>query len=345
MIDRGLLVAGVGTSLPQMAEDARRAEAAGMDAVYCVEAYRGGLSTVAAIAAATERIRVGPYVLNAYARTPFATGLAAIDLDDLSRGRLLIGIGSGNAYITENWLGVPHEKPLAKMRDSVEIIRRMVRTPFGGRVDYEGELHSMAWSPSVAPFRESIPVVMAAIFPKMRALAGRLADGIAIGAVTSASYVRDVIRPVVRKSVEDSGRDPDAFRFLMTSMCAVDADPERARSTLRRTISGIFAAHPHPYYEFMLREQGFGRQLDRCLAAVASGQIEAAAEAIDDEMVDQLAIGGSPESCLEQKNAYDGLIDEMIYTDVSGLTEAPDGEGLSALDIPPQPEPSVPRRS
>ena len=90
MIDRGLLVAGVGTSLPQMAEEARRAEAAGMDAVYCVEAYRGGLSTVAAIAAATERIRVGPYVLNAYARTPFATGLAAIDLDDLSRGRLLL---------------------------------------------------------------------------------------------------------------------------------------------------------------------------------------------------------------------------------------------------------------
>jgi 5,10-methylenetetrahydromethanopterin reductase len=334
MLDRGVLLAGVGMSIPETVAVAQRAEAAGFDSVYCVEAYRNGLTMAAAIAAGTERIRIGPYVLNAFARTPFATGLAAIDLDDLSGGRLMLGIGSGNRYLTEQWLGLTHEKPLAKMRDSVEIVRRMLHASLGDSVVYTGTSHSINWSPSAAPFRPSAPVVMAGIFPKMRALAGEIADGLAVGAVTSAAYVREVIRPAVFESLERAGRDPESFRFLITGMSAVDTDRERARQALRATISGIFVAHPHPYYEFMLREQGFGKQLDRCLAEVAAGRIEAAAETIDDDMIDQLAIGGTPAECAQQTAAYDGLVDEMIYTDVSGLIVDPDRAPLDAFDIP-----------
>jgi alkanesulfonate monooxygenase SsuD/methylene tetrahydromethanopterin reductase-like flavin-dependent oxidoreductase (luciferase family) len=334
MLDRGILLAGVGTSIPETVAVAKRAEAAGFDSVYCVEAYRNGLTMAAAIAAGTERIRIGPYVLNAFARTPFATGLAAIDLDDLSGGRLMLGIGSGNRYLTEQWLGEIHERPLAKMRDSVEIVRRMLRSSPGDTVAYAGRIHSINWSPSAAPFRRSVPVVMAGIFPKMRALAGEIADGLAIGAVTSSAYVRDVIRPAVFESLERAGRDPESFRFLITGMSAVDTDRERARSALRATIAGIFVAHPHPYYEFMLREQGFGKQLDRCLAEIAAGRVEAAADTIDDRMIDELAIGGTPTDCAEQTAVYDGLVDEMIYTDVSGLIAHPDREPLDVFDIP-----------
>jgi 5,10-methylenetetrahydromethanopterin reductase len=341
MLDRGVLLAGVGMSIPETVAAAQRAEAAGFDSVYCVEAYRSGLTMAAAIAAGTERVRIGPYVLNAFARTPFATGLAAIDLDDLSGGRLMLGIGSGNRYLTERWFGLTHEKPLAKMRDSVEIVRRMLCASPGDSVVYEGATHSIDWSPSSAPFRPSsapfrpsVPVVMAGIFPKMRTLAGEIGDGLAIGAVTSAAYVREVIRPAVFESIERAGRDPETFRFLITGMSAVDTDRERARSALRATISGIFVAHPHPYYEFMLREQGFGKQLDRCLTEVSAGRIEAAAETIDDAMIDQLSIGGTPTDCAQQTAAYDGLVDEMIYTDVSGLIADPDREPLDAFDIP-----------
>jgi hypothetical protein len=108
MIDRGLRVAGIDTSLHQMAEDARRAEAAGMDSVYCVEAYRGGLSTVAAIAAATERIRVGPYVLNADART-----------SSIANGPSVCRGGPGFSFVSDSSEGVDRGDGTEPVRQAI----------------------------------------------------------------------------------------------------------------------------------------------------------------------------------------------------------------------------------
>ena len=118
-------------------------------------------------------------------------------------------------------------------------------------------------------------------------------------------------------------------------MTAVEEKREQARTMLRHAISGIFRAHPHPYYEFMLREQGFGRQLDRCLAALEAGRPEAAAEAIDDEIVDTLAISGSPEECGKKTAAYAQLADEVIYIDVGGSARDATTSAPSVFDIPP----------
>src|SRR5690348_16382676 len=96
------------------------------------------------------------------------------------------------------------------------------------------------WAPAVAPRRESIPVLMAGIYPGAIKVAGRVADGLAMGALLSLSYVRERVRPVARDACADAGRDPDALRFMMAPMVAAHDDPNVARNAVRQAICSLY---------------------------------------------------------------------------------------------------------
>lgn len=317
---RGILFAGGGMLQRDMMDIAREAEAAGFDSMYVAEAWRSAFVPLTALALATERVRIGPYVLNAYGRSPFLAGMSAIDLDEISGGRLLLGVGSGNRHINADWQGIPHEKPYKKMTEYVENLRKIVCAPAGSRVSYQGEIHKMDWTPAVAPTRPRIPIYMSAIFPRMVKVAGRVADGIAMGAVLSAPYARDVIQASARSSAEASDRDPKSLGFLMASIVSVDEDPEVARQCAREALCRLFAPLPHPYYEYMLREQGFSKAADAALKYVPTGNIEKAAESMTDEVVDTVTIAGTPEECRRRLAEYEGVVEEVIFVNVSYAT-------------------------
>ena len=314
---RGLIFPGGGMAQSDMMLVAKEAEAAGFDSLYVTEAWRSAFVPLTALALATERVRIGSYVLNAYGRSPFITGMSAVDVDELSGGRLLLGVGSGNRHINADWQGVPHEKPYQKMTEYIENLKQIVRTPAGSRVSYEGEIHRMDWVPAVTPVRESIPIYLSAIFPRMVRVAGRVADGIALGAVLSAAYARDVIQPAARKAATEADRDPQALGFLMGAFVSVHEDHEKARQAAREAICHLFSPLPHPYYEYLLREQGFSAAADAALKHVPEGRIQKAAEAMTDEVVDTLAIAGTPEECRRRLANYEGVIDEVIFVNVS----------------------------
>ena len=212
-MQRGLIFPGGGMSQRDMMVVAKEAEAAGFDSLYVTEAWRSAFVPLTALALATERVRIGSYVLNAYGRSPFIAGMSAVDVDELSGGRLLLGVGSGNRHINAEWQGVPHERPYQKMTEYIENLKQIVRAPAGSRVSYQGEIHTMDWVPTVTPIRESIPIYISAIFPRMVRVAGRVADGIAMGAILSAPYAREVIQTAARKSAEEADRDPARPRF------------------------------------------------------------------------------------------------------------------------------------
>jgi len=93
----GLIFPGGGMKIRDMVTIGKEAEGAGFDSLYVTEAWRSGFVPLTALAMATQRVRLGPYVLNAYGRSPLLTGMSAIDLDELSGGRLLLGVGVGTA--------------------------------------------------------------------------------------------------------------------------------------------------------------------------------------------------------------------------------------------------------
>ena len=297
---------------------ARRAEAAGFSGVYVAEVYRSAWVLLTAIAAATDKITLGPYVINAYARSPLVAGMSAIDFNEFANGRLVLGVGGGNREVNEVWQGIPHARVLTKLREYVQILQRMARCPAGQPLQFEGKVHRMTWTPAVQPLATPFPVFLAAVFPDMLRVAAACADGIAGGATLSAEYLKNVMQPRAAAYAEAAGRDPAGLRWRSVMFAAVNDDREQARHDVRAALCSLYAPLPHPYYEYTMREQGFGAVVDQLLRLMPAGQTEAAIKAIPDEAVDLLCIAGTKAECQAKVRAYEGVVEELLLVEVGG---------------------------
>lgn len=314
---QGIIFAGGGTTIRQMAELARQAELAGLDSVYVTEAWRSGFVPLAAIAQATDSIEIGTYILNAYARSPWLAAMSAVDLDELSGGRLVLGVGTGNKHINEVWQGVPQQRPLRKMEQYVSVLRRAVATRAGEELDYAGDMHAMRWTPAVPPLRPAIPVFLAAVFPGMVSVAARVADGIALGALLSPEYIRDVVRPRFEEAALAAGRDPAQLGTTTAPFVSVGEDAEAARNAARAAICRLYAPLPHPYYDYALREQGFSRAADHATKWMAEGQLERAMEGFTDDVIDAVVIAGNIDHCRRLLQRFEGVVDQTLFVNVN----------------------------
>ena len=315
-MELSLLLTGVGLRMGELVTLARQADTAGFAGFYMAEVHRSGFVPLTAVAAATQRMRIGPYVLNAYARSPLITGMSAIDLNEVSGGRLVLGVGGGNRIINEVWQGIAHERVLAKMGDYVEILRRMADTRLGARVDYDGAVHRCHWSPVVDPGARRFPIVLAAVFPSMMKVAARVADGIGGGATLGVEYLREVLRPEAARVAAAAGRDPASLRWSAVGVIAMDEDGQKARDAARAALCHFYAPLPHPYYEHTMREQGFGAAADAALKYMPAGRLDAAMAAISDACLDTLVIAGTPAHCRARIAAYTGVVDELLLLNV-----------------------------
>ncbi|MEV0185352.1 LLM class flavin-dependent oxidoreductase [Streptomyces sp. NPDC050625] len=309
-----MLAGGGGMTVGDMASLAARAEHVGFHGVYVAEAWRSGFAPLAAMAARTKRVALGPYVLNAHVRTPLIAGMSAVDLDEISGGRLVLGVGSGNRVTNESHHGVPVERPLRKMREYMDVLRLVTRARRGERVEYAGEIHRVSgWPCQVDPFRPSVPLLLAATSPRMTRLAAQVADGIALGTLQSAEFVGDI----AARCRDIAGRAD--FRVTMASLVAVDDDPERARDAARAAVVNLYAGKPHPHYDSLLRQQGHEDVADAVDRLVRAGDLEAARRAVTDEVVERLVVAGTPEECLARVRQYAGSVDELLFVGVHGM--------------------------
>jgi len=325
----------VGTeTIRQIAAITRRAEERGFASAYAAEAWRSAWVPLTAMAAATQRIRLGPYVINAYGHSPFVTGMAAVDFNEFSGGRLVLGIGGGNRIINEQWQGIPHARVLTKMREYVELMQRVARTRAGERLVYDGSVHRMDWTPTADPGPSPYPVYLAAVFPRMLRVAAQTADGIAAGATLSAEYIAETLKPQAAAAAAEVGRDPASIRWTTVAIAAVDADRERARRAAREALCHLYAPLPHPYYEYTMREQGFGATADQLLRLMPAGDLERAVAAIPDECVDRLTIAGTVAECRARLESYEGVVDEIIFLNaLPPLDGDVDGAYAGALQL------------
>ncbi|GAA1637702.1 LLM class flavin-dependent oxidoreductase [Georgenia ruanii] len=308
-----MLAGGGGMRVSDMVSLAVRAEVAGADGVYMPEAWRSGFVTLSAIAVATSRLSLGPYVLNAHARTPMIAGMSAVDLDELSGGRLVLGVGSGNRVTNESYQGVPVIRPLEKMRDYLAVLRGVVEARYGQRVDYVGARHSMSgWHPQVSPVRSRIPILLAATSPKMAQVAYERADGLALGSLLTREYV-------AQARAEGQRAAGESFTVTAASFVSVDDDRERARNAARSAVVNLYAGKPHPHYDSLLRQQGFADVADAVGEAVEAGDLAAARSAVSDSVVDRLTIAGTREDCLARLEDYSDLADELILVNVNTM--------------------------
>jgi 5,10-methylenetetrahydromethanopterin reductase len=323
------MMLGFEDSIKTITTISREAEAAGIHSLYTVDAGRSATITAAAVINATQRARVGTYIVNAYAREPWMTGIEARDLNEIAEGRFVLGVGTGNLHFNDLYMGLDSSKPLAKMRDFMEIVSAVVAGKAAESVRYQGKTHRIRWRATWEPQTSRMPVYLSASGPKMVRLAGEVSDGVGIGIMSSVKFVRDIVRPNARVGAETAGRDPDALVFPMAAIVSINSDVESARDATRRSICKLFHPIPHPYYDSQLRQLGFSEFADQAAQLMPAKRLREAMDLVPDEVIDTMTITGNVEECAARIREYEGIADEVILARTAQRGEA---KGMAAYE-------------
>ena len=186
----------------------QQAEAAGAESVWVADIGRDIFTSLTAIAQGTSRVRVGAAVAICFARPPALVQLAASDIDEISQGRMVLGIGTAPPAWNENWYGVPkHEKPVARMKEFAQVCRLMWRSDPQHPVEFTGRsIQIHGYSRMFPPFREQIPIYFGGMNPQMLHATGEVADGWLGGGLTSPRFVSEVVKEHIRVGLTKAGR-------------------------------------------------------------------------------------------------------------------------------------------
>jgi alkanesulfonate monooxygenase SsuD/methylene tetrahydromethanopterin reductase-like flavin-dependent oxidoreductase (luciferase family) len=241
------------------------------------------LILLSGIAARTKKLKLGTAIYHIYGRSPVTLGVQSATLQDLSDGRLLLGLGVANKTIAA-WHGGTFDRPLRRAREYIDIVRQ---TAAGERVEYQGEVYStgqrfqLSWKPS----HPSFPMYLAGLGPQMTKLVGQISDGVFIN-MAIPSTIRDIASRVRAGAVE-AGRDPNKLEIITKVRVSLHPDRAVARSRLRQVLTFYNIAD---HYRDMLKASGFEPEVNEIQEAFKAGGFKAAATKMTDAYMDKLPV-------------------------------------------------------
>ncbi len=305
---------GLGGSLAEAAELARRAELAGFESVWVAELERSAFVQAAAVAAATSSIRVGTAVALAFPRSPTITALEARDLDELSGGRFLLGLGTQVKRVVEARFSVPFEHPAEKLAEYAAAIRVVWAAGRGEPTIHEGRFYRItmpAFHGPARPEARDVPILFAAVGPLMSFTAGTTADGLIGHPLASPRYLAEVVRPAVAEGLAAAGRAPDACPISASPLVALSDDPDRARREAKLQLAFYATTRT---YAAILRLHGREAIIGDLRRAFVRGDRERMIGLVDDQLCDALAVAGRPDEARGRLAAWHGVADRLILS-------------------------------
>ena len=310
----GLMVGYSGSTITLPMEMIKEADRLGYYAVWTAEAYGSDAVTpLAWIGAQTERIKLGTAILQMPARTPANTAMTAMTLDQLSGGRMLLGLGLSGPQVVEGWHGVAYGKPLGKTREYVSIVRAifareapLVHNGEHYQIPYNGADATGLGKPlkSILHGRRDLPIYLAAIGPKNVELSAEIADGW-LPIIFSPAHYAEAYQAQIDAGFAKAGGGKSLATFDIAPSVPVvlgdDVDACRAsiKPFLALYIGGMGARGKNFYHDLACR-YGFQEAADRVQDLYLAGQKEDAARAIPDELVDATALCG-PKNRIAEK--------------------------------------------
>jgi len=289
----------------------QEAEKLGYDSVWAAEAYGSDAATVLAwLAAQTSKIKLGSAIFQMPARSAAMTAMTAATLDELSGGRMLLGIGSSGPQVAEGWHGQRFAKQLQRTREYVAVVRKALARE---RVEFKGETLELplpdgpgkALKLMIAPVQERIPVYLAAIGPKNTALAGEIADGW-IPTFFSPEFVGD-FRELLQEGADAAGRSLDGFDIAPTVSVYVSDDLETARNLMRPVLAlyvGGMGSRKQNFYNNLMQRYGFEAAATKIQDLYLEGKKEEAGAAIPDEVIDMVTLCGPRDRVKDRLAAF-----------------------------------------
>ena len=302
---------------PDAAETVVEAERLGFDSVWTSEAYGSdALTPLAWWGARTEKIRLGTAIIQQSARTPAATAMAAITMDHLSNGRFILGLGASGPQVVEGWYGQPFPKPLARTREYVSVIRKILARD--EPVTFEGEHYTLPYpdgtglgkplKSTVHPLRNDMPMVLAAEGPKNVALAAELFDGWLplFYSPRQDQYFRDALaegfaKPGARRKPED---------FEVTCLVPfipgddVDACADFVRPFLALYMGGMGARGQNFHFDAIAR-LGHEEVATKVQELYLQGKKKEAAALIPTSLCEEISLIGPPAKIKEELEIWE----------------------------------------
>ncbi len=297
-----------------MAEAAGAADRAGFDSVWTSELYsRSATVTLAAIAQATTACTVGSGIIYGVGRSPLMLAAEARDLDELSHGRLILGLGNGTRRMISDWHGLDGQAPATRMEELVPLIRRLWRLN-EAPLDHEGRFYRLKIKAlddlASAPARD-IPIYTAGVNPRMIETAGRVADGLLGHTLFSPRYIHEVVRPALERGALHAERDPDDVALATYTLAVAHEDEQQARREAAAMIAfyGSVKSYGH-----LFDVCGFIREAEAIQAAFRAGDVDAMVGAVSEAMIDEFAVAGTPQQVRDGLRRFDGVADHVVLS-------------------------------
>jgi probable F420-dependent oxidoreductase len=318
---------GLILSAPTIADQvqaARHAEARGFHSVWTLEFFnQHGFVRLTAVASATGRVQLGTGIAYAFMRTPMLAASAAMDIDEISGGRMILGLGSGTRSMNERWYSMPFDRPPApRMREAIDLIRKAIAAQKGGGFRYEGEHYRIDIPAYGRPgaARSEIPIYLAAVNRGMIRSAAAVADGLVGHPIFTRRYIAERVLP----ELEDSSCELAPY-----VVCSVSDDVDRARREARAQIAFYYTTR---LYHSVLDVHGWRDVGETIAAAFRKGDFAAMSEAVPDELVDQIAVAGRPDEVRDRLAQWEGLTDHpLLYPPTAGVSPERVRENLAAI--------------
>ena len=317
-----LLDAGgdAGTDPRAFAAGAAELEAAGYDGLFAAETKHDPFISLTAAAMRTERVSLMTGIAVAFARNPMTVAETANDVQLVSGGRFILGLGSQIKPHIEHRFSMPWSAPAARMREFVEAVRAIWSAwETGEKLAFTGEhyrhtLMSPFFSPGPNPYGNP-PIWLAAVGERMTETAGAVADGVLAHTFTTERYLREVTRPALERGAASAGRDAAALGISLPAFVAVGESGAELEGAIRATKAQIAFYGATPAYRPVLDVHGWGGVHEQLHAASKRGEWAAMGALIDDEMLATFAAVGSPaEAAAQLRGRFTGLVTRLSFS-------------------------------
>jgi len=299
---------GLGLSSEDQLAIVQEAERLGYDSVWAAEAYGSDAATILGwLSQATSRIRLGSGIFQMPGRSAAMTAMTAATLDQLSGGRMILGIGSSGPQVAEGWHGQRFGRQLQRTREYVEVVRMALRRE---RVVFDGETLTLplpdgpgkALKLTIAPVQERIPIYLAAIGPRNTTLAAEIADGW-IPTLFSPEHVAE-FRPLLEEGFARArGKGFDDFEIAPMVNVMVTDDVDAARDAMRHYVAlyvGGMGSRDKNFYNALVQRYGFEEAAKTVQDLYREGKKDEAAAALPAELIDTVSLCGPPDVVRER---------------------------------------------
>ena len=313
-----------------IAREAAHLESLGYDGLRLAELNHDPFMPLAIAAEHTERIELVTSVAVAFARNPMSMAVQAHDLNAFARGRFLLGLGSQVRPHIERRFSMPWHKAARQMREFIEAMNAIFDCWYdGARLEFAGEYYRHDLMP--ATFRPDDTeagrprILLSATGPLMTKVAAEVADGMIMHPFSSERYMREVTLPAVEAGLATSGRNLADFELDYAPMLAMGRDEASLERAIARVRDRIAFYGCTVAYRPVLELHGWGALQDELIVLNRAHRTEEMAALITDEMVETIAIVGSPEQVVgTMQDRFGGLI---TRTGFGGLDLDPDELG------------------